>query len=490
MSPAFQHDQFYKICKDLLQVFPCASICQPAGEILFTQAQTWTDLTSLSHSAQVAHQYLQLKDGEIAILNDPYSGGSTLNSITLIMAMHIPRGTHQRSRKTNSGADILIASRVYFPASEFSFTSIEEEGVRIPPTPILSQGQLNQDLLNILCAHPKSHPRLATSIQQEIDKLQNVRLNLLQTLPHLNFEPFTKQWIKTYLDASFEKTKSLMSHLSLGEVRSELELETGEKFILRLETQDGRIFFDFTGTPDSPHWHLTDQATLGVCIGATLSILKTHIPLNSGSIKLFELSAPIGSAVNAKYPAPVYLGMTDGTSLLTSLIGKALGLIDSRLERAQSAIGHGTLFFKFATPLIESLGHGRAARPGQHGPSGCFPWSYSPYRSLEQQEQDFPVKIHSISLREKSGGSGKWTGGSGVTKVIEINQPTELQWCLCSPLHKPEGIQGGKVGSKSELYIQKKGQEEKIKQGPYGQCQLDSGDCLIFHSGGGGGCGS
>ena len=64
-------------------------IANRVGDPLLLKYAHTTDIGTLPNSAQTVAKYLQLSTGQVAILNDPYSGGGLLSSITLFTALEV-----------------------------------------------------------------------------------------------------------------------------------------------------------------------------------------------------------------------------------------------------------------------------------------------------------------------------------------------------------------------------------------------------------------
>ncbi len=84
----------------------------------------------------------------MAILNDPYAGGTHLPDITMVLPVFA------------GGAAVplfYVASRAHhsdvggrYPGSMGPCTEIYQEGVRIPPVKIMRAGEINRDVLDLL----------------------------------------------------------------------------------------------------------------------------------------------------------------------------------------------------------------------------------------------------------------------------------------------------------------------------------------------------
>src|SRR6516164_11207298 len=139
-------------------------------------------LGSMPMSVAAAIEMLHLGPGDIAMLNDPYAGGTHLPDITLVMPVAAPergsgRDTKAKSRNPNPGSSIddrqshisrepplfYVANRAHHsdiggaqPASMGLSEEIYQEGLRIPPVVLAHGGKLQRDILAMLLANVRT----------------------------------------------------------------------------------------------------------------------------------------------------------------------------------------------------------------------------------------------------------------------------------------------------------------------------------------------
>jgi N-methylhydantoinase B len=101
---------------------------------------------------------------------------------------------------------------------------------------------------------------------------------------------------------------------------------------------------------------------------------------------------------------------------------------------------------------------------------------------------DVPYRISEFSLREDSGGPGKFRGGLGFRKRYDILGPCNLQAMFDRVKCKPWVVAGVMEAKSGQITIVKKSGDKKImyKSKAY---PLEPGDAIIVETGGGGGYG-
>lgn len=469
-------EEIHTVLLQELSEFPAAAVLSSEGQSLLSRPIHPIDLGTLSAAAATTFKYFQVKPGEVVLMNDPYSGGSILSTMTLITGLQ------------NS---LLLATRLPFKPKVHLAPSINGEGLRIPPTPILQNGELNRDLLKAISQHPECPAHFSDSLEAATQKALLAAERISRRLQLITQEQ-PKKWLKDYFACSRRGALKFLEELTVGEARDEITLDDGSRLHLRIEVNESGVLCDFTGSTSSTRYHLTDSATVGICVAAIYAFLDAAVPYNYGVFEPIHVVAPAGSIVNAKFPAPVFLGFTDGSEIVASLILKVLNKIDRSRQVAQSGVSQCAFHLEFNQNLYfyDFLTPGAGATIGKLGANAAEMWKRPRLKpSVEEVERRYPILVRSSSIRHKSGGSGVHMGGDGVTKVIECLAPAKLQWVMAECLKKPEGLAGGKAASHPEIQIVK-ADGEQVKLPAFGSVQLNAGEQVVVHSAGGGGYGS
>ncbi len=106
---------------------------------------------------------------------------------------------------------------------------------------------------------------------------------------------------------------------------------------------------------------------------------------------------------------------------------------------------------------------------------------------IEALEYAYPLRVLCYEIRHGSGGMGKYRGGDGVRRDIQVL--TDAQVSLISERRKlqPYGLEGGKPGLPGQNRIIHAGIEEHIPS--KGTFALQAGDTISIRTPGGGGFG-
>src|SRR5262249_47318631 len=123
------------------------------GEVVAMGDHMPVHLGSMPMSVRAAVETLTLGPGDVAILNDPFCGGTHLPDITLVAPVFLPG---KRSKTPHKPA-FYVASRAHhadvggtYAGSMGICREIYQEGIRIPPIKLIAAGKLQNDVFRLL----------------------------------------------------------------------------------------------------------------------------------------------------------------------------------------------------------------------------------------------------------------------------------------------------------------------------------------------------
>src|SRR5881394_2239536 len=123
--------------------FSCA-LFDPDGQLLAQAAHIPVHLGSMPASVQAVIERLgPLRAGDVAIVNDPFAGGTHLPDITVVSPVFVENQLVAYAANRAHHADVGGTS----PGSMTLSRHIDEEGVRIEPSLLCRAGNRNEELL-------------------------------------------------------------------------------------------------------------------------------------------------------------------------------------------------------------------------------------------------------------------------------------------------------------------------------------------------------
>lgn len=476
-----QSESLYRLLDETLVPLGCSALVLPGGQALHMRPSGPADLATLPQAASLCLQYLRLGDLDGALLNDPFSGGTTLSELTLVVGVCFETAGPE--------AEVLLARRIPLPVRLSETDKLDDQGVRIPPTPLATRGKLNMELLGAVSAHPLAPKNFADIVKTAFDEM----LATAQEIKNLARDPggeFKKANFKRYLTDSSLAFEVLMSRLPLGTTLVTTQLPSGETIKLQLEINEKRVHFDFAGTDASVQIGMTDLVTLGACVASTAAALKTPIPLNAGSFEHILVSTPSKTLLSSRAPTGIFKGINTGVAAVCALVQTAFAKLNTSFRAAHGAgaDGHFELRFKDGRVFSGRVAPGTGASKDQTGHDGIALWSsrLTATHSIEREERKAPVTVSMAGLRGGSGGKGKLNGGDGALRVLTVAEPGEFRWSMGRMMERHDGIDSGRAGSQGEIEIVRANGTVETLSNSEGVTQIGSGDQIrIFAAGGG-----
>ena len=480
--------------------YSCA-VYDANGEVLAMGDHMPVHLGSMPASVAAARSALALEPGDIAVLNDPFAGGTHLPDLTMVMAVHLQNKKHPSFYIANRAhhADIggALAGSMG-PARE-----IFEEGLRIPPVHLFRRGELNRDAMSIILANVRTPAEREGDLAAQIAACRTGHRRLLEVS-----QKYGERELHTYGNFLLEYSEKMMSS-ALRALRP--GVYTAEDFLdgdgvsalplkikARIKINRDRAEVDFSGS--APQCAGNVNAVEAIAVSAVYYVfrclLTEDVPATSGLIRPIRVTAPEGTVVNAKPPAAVAGGNVETSQRMVDTLFRALAkAVPSRIPAAsQGTMNNFTLGGRHPgnnnAPFAyyETIAGGMGARPGLDGISAIHTHMTNSWNTpIEVFEQTYPVRVRSYSIRRNSGGAGKFRGGDGIIREIELLTPTQVGILSDRRERGPYGLNGGSEGKRGKNVLVRRGRTTALP----GKCAFnaDTGDVLRIETPGGGGWG-
>ena len=102
----------------------------------------------------------------------------------------------------------------------------------------------------------------------------------------------------------------------------------------------------------------------------------------------------------------------------------------------------------------ETVAGGMGARPGKPGVSGVHTHMTNSLNTpAEALEYAYPLRVRRYSLRSASGGEGKFRGGDGIVREIEVLTGCEVTLLADRRSRGPWGLSGAAAGAPGKAFI-------------------------------------
>jgi N-methylhydantoinase B len=480
-------------------------------------------LGSMPMSVRVAIEQLELGPGDVAIVNDPFAGGTHLPDITLVAPVFVD------SRKLNTAQpDFYVASRAHHAdvggaaAGSMGLSrEIYQEGLRIPPVFLLRRGEMQRDVLQMVLANVRTPAEREGDLGAQIAAC-NTGARRLEEICHryglARVQRATEE-LQVYAE---QMTRALLDSLPAGDYTAEDFLDNDGisarpvrvAVTIRISKQkqkgqrqqsdfDPVVTVDFTGSDPQVEGSINavEAITYSACFYVFRSLLAEDVPAAAGIMRPIRVIAPQGTVVNARPPAAVAGGNVEMSQRIVDTLFRAMAqAAPERIPAASSGTmnnltigglfpkGHPRAGEPFA--YYETIAGGMGARPTQDGISGVHTHMTNSLNTpVEALEYAYPFRVTRYSLRPESGGAGKYRGGDGIVREIEMLCDADVTLLADRRLRGPYGLRGGNDGSPGRnMIVRHDGTEALIPA--KGSARLKKGERIRIESPGGGGWGS
>ncbi|EEX15389.1 N-methylhydantoinase B [Citreicella sp. SE45] len=442
------------------------------------------------------------KPGDIYIVNDPYLGGTHLMDVRF--AMPVWRNGEIFCWLSNTGhwPDTGGAVPGGFSASA---TSVEQEGLRLPPVRLFKDGELDPEIYAIICSNIRVADQRIGDVKAQAAALYVGEARLTRMLDRYG-DDTVREAIGELRSRAAEQMRAQIAQIPPGVYRSTAYIDSdgvvNEPLEIRLAiTADGeRLSFDFAGS--SPPC----QGPMNSVIATTLSsvyLAMRHIfpdvPISAGAFEPLTVLRPEGTFLDARYPRPVSGCAAEVSQRIAEAVFAALVEALPGKVSAAPAGSSGNFALGGEVPetgqsyvMYQISGGGYGGYAGGDGISnGCSTIGISKAPPVEIMEQQFPVLYHRYALREGSGGAGAQRGGFGLDYEVEILRGhARASFVMDHGRFGPQGVLGGGDGAVNEVRVTRGGESFTPEHLSKAQdISLAAGDRVRVKTPGGGGYG-
>ena len=478
--------------------FSCA-VFDAAGELVAQAAHIPVHLGSMPLSVAAVMDALELGPGDMAMVNDPFRGGTHLPDITLVAPVYAGGDAplfYVASRAHH--ADVGGMSAGSMPLS----TTIFQEGLVIPPVRIVAGGKVVADVLNLFLANVRTPAERRGDFDAQImaNRLGVARMEALVAAHGSDTVTAMAAALQEYAERLMRAVIAAMPD-GVYEAADALEDDGvgGHNLTVRLTlTVDGDTAeLDFTAS--DPQTGGCVNAVRAIAVSAVLYVFRAlaggDMPTNAGCLRPITVATEPATLVDARFPAAVAGGNVETSQRIVDVVLAALAkALPDRLPAASQgtmnnvAMGGGDPRTGQPFTYYETLAGGAgadAAGPGQAAVHSHMTNTLN--TPIEALEYAYPLRVTRYALRAGSGGQGRHPGGEGLVRELEVLAPMEVTVLSDRRLHGPWGLAGGGEGAAGVNTVTRQTGELHLP-GKF-HTRLRPGDRLRVETPGGGGFG-
>jgi N-methylhydantoinase B len=473
------------------------------GEVIAMGDHMPVHLGSMPMSVRSAIDTVELDIGDIVILNDPYAGGTHLPDITMVLPVFVPDETSPL---------LYVAARAhhsdvggFYPGSMGLCREIYQEGLRIPPIKIVEAGKLNRSILQLILHNVRTPGEREGDLMSQIGACRVGEARLRELIEKYD-APHIRRLSAELLDYSERLMRAELAKVPSGTVSAEDFLDNdgfGEepiriKAAISFNAIDRDVKIDFAGS--SAQVESSINAVYAITYSAVYYVFRCLLPgdapATAGLMRPVTIVAPSGSIVNATLPAPVAGGNVETSQRIVDVLLRALAqVLPDRIPSASCGTMNnltiGGIDPRTARPFAyyETIAGGMGARPTADGISGIHThMTNSSNTPIEALEYAYPFRVRSYTYRTGSGGVGRYRGGDGIVREIEVTTSARITLLTDRRIFRPYGLAGGKPGAAGRSILFSGTERREL----LGKCSFEAkpGDVICIETPGGGGWGA
>jgi N-methylhydantoinase B/oxoprolinase/acetone carboxylase alpha subunit len=478
--------------------FSCA-LFNSRGETFAQGSHIPVHLGAMPLSVQASLQSVSFQRGDLAILNDPYRGGTHLPDITCISPVFV-----------GNRLTFFVANRAHHsdvggmtPGSMPLASEIFQEGLIIPPIKLVRRGIVDDDIFQLILSNVRTPEERKGDILAQIAANKTGIRRLEETVKKYGpnklilygqlIQDYTENILRKTLLSIPDGTYSFSDYMDNDGIT-----ETPVQITVHLCIKGEEAVLDFSSSSEqvtggvNANYAITSSAVLYVF----RCLVEEDIPFNTGLMRPLRIIAPLGSVVNAQHPAATAGGNVETSQRIVDVVLGALSqAIPERIPAASSGTMNNVAFGgwdpvkKSRFTYYETIGGGMGASPEKNGLSGVHTHMTNSLNTpMEALENYLPMRIKTYRLRKASGGNGRRKGGDGIIREYEFFVPTQVSILSDRRKFAPYGILGGGKGKKGRNSLILSQGKKKIL-GPKVNLKVQPGDILRIETPGGGGYG-
>jgi N-methylhydantoinase B len=442
-------------------------------------------------------------DGDIIATNIPYSGGTHLNDVALILPIYYK--DELLGFILNKGHWSEIGG-MHFGSWTSDATEIFQEGLQLPSVKIYENGKPNRDVIDIIRANSRMPEATLGDMEAQIASMKVALKRIISTAEKFGIDNVINAMDSLISDGE-RLSKLRLKDLPKGEFGAEDYIDddgiSDEPVYTKVKVKITEDYFlvDFTGSSPQVKGPINSPlpATVSAVREVYMAVTDPHALPNAGYFSPLKIIAPEKSIFNPQNPAPTST-YWESMSYATDLVWKALApYMPSKLSAGHFLSILATIIGgtndKTGEPfaIVEPQPGGWGACIDSDGENALVASGDGEtyIASAEVYEKKMPIIVERISLNTEDGpGHGKYRGGLGIIKEYKIiSGEAYFTVSIGRSKYPPWGIDGGKNGSPNYAILYKRGEESRMIR-KIAAVKLHNGDRVILHSGSGGGWGN
>ena len=437
------------------------------------------------------------KEGDIFFVNDSFFTGTHLNDITIFAPIFWNKQLAGFSASRAHWLDVGAKD----PGGSMDSSNIYQEGFRWPVTRLYENNEPKKEIIEFLRMNGRFGYSLIGDMNAQIAAGKTGEKRFQGILDRFGLD-LVRSARNEIFKQSEELEKIAVKKIKNGSYDSEGFLDDDGlgsdpvKIKMKVTVEDEKITIDLDGSAKQTQGPVNCgfAQTISACRVAFKLLINPKRPVDGGTFKTLEVTAPQGSIFKAEEPAACQWYFSS-LGLLIDAFVKALSPAIKDLSAAAHYGDSMVIFIGGVDPRnnfpflsVEPTCGGWGGFPDSDGADALINNVNGGFKDLpiEVFENKYPVSIFNYGFRKDSGGTGKFRGGCGLYREYTINADGFVSLWFERSVTPAWGLFGGKDGVGPNVNIKSLDEKEKNLLKANG-LQVKKGTVLTTYTGGGGG---
>ncbi|KUO73826.1 MAG: hypothetical protein APF81_20935 [Desulfosporosinus sp. BRH_c37] len=447
-----------------------------------------------------------IHEGDVYVVNDPYSGNNHPPDITIAIPVFWQGKFEFWSISKGHHADIGGGGVAgYAPGC----TSIFEECIRIVPSRLYSKGVYQTDMWNMILKNVFLTHIVEGDLNCQVGACRIGERGLKTILEKYGSETLYAAMDEIF-DASEKHMRSEIAKIPKGKYYAErfvdhdgVNTDKMIKLAVEVTVNDDSMIFDLSASDKQVPGYVNSPIanTVSSCYLAILTTVDSDFAFNEGALRPLTVIAPSGSVVNCEFPAPTTCATIATANPIIETVWLALSqAVPQKVQASWSRwSAPASMGFNPNTGRTFADIH-FLCKSGAGATYGFDGWSHlgsivtcgglrTP--DPELHELSSPYTLLDFEYLVDSGGPGKWRGGWGTLVRWRVDAPGIRSANFgggCREATAAYGLMGGKPAPKNILQVIRG--SEIIPVDAESLLNLEVGDIYEVYESGGGGFGN
>lgn len=443
-----------------------------------------------------------VEEGDVVIVNDPFTGGSHLPDITVVAPVHVEHRHIGYVATRAHHADVGGMEPGSMPGKS---REVCQEGLVIPAVRLYRNGALQDDVMRLILANVRTPEERRGDLNAQLAALRVGQQRLVELARRYGADLVTAGF-DAILDYAERRMRARLAEFPAGTYRGEDFLDDDGwsdepvKVALAITVSPDGLVLDYAGSSSQRPGNINAVApmTYSASFFAIKILTDPEIPVNAGTFRNVELRIPQGSFLASRNPAAVCAGNTETTQRIADTVLKvaaqfAPDRVPAASQGTMNTIAIGGQDGRDGRPYtyIETIGGGQGGRPMGPGDDGIqCNMTNTMNTPVEALEITYPLRVERYELRAGSSGAGKHRGGNGLVRAIRILDHDARVSLQCERRRfAPYGLHGGADGKPGRnAAVHADGTIEEVPG--KASLTLGSAEIIVVETPGGGGWGA